>query len=199
MNLNSIKEELKRELNIIYYLNSNKVDDFFEEFLNNFNFFDENNFFKKEFLENIDVPFFVIYKSLNVLKKYFGSEKIYKIEEMFSKVYLKNGAVELLSFLNHQYNDRLLFIPHNKFIKQIYSSLFYNDLSLFPKKHFQDCEFQKVLKYPKSKMILCSNIKELENLHNIMHIIADALYKALKKKKFSDAIFILENFKEGTD
>jgi len=190
-----LEKKLKKEINTIYSLHSITIEDFIQEFLNNIVLFQKQKKISSKFLENLDIPYFLISKSLKILEKYL-SQEIYKLEELISKTYLKRGAIELLSFLNHQYTDKLLFLPHNKFIQQIHDSLLKNDLSLFPKKHFQDCEFQQILNYPKAKMILRNNIKELEKLHNSMHIIANTLYKALNEKKFSDAVFILENFKE---
>ena len=167
----------------------------------------------REFYEqDIKVPYVVIDYHIKTLKKMvlkfaLTDESYLKLEKMFES--LSNSVADI--HIHKDIHKNLEIISQSKFrefplynikvkwAKEIYNAVLEKDFLSFPHYRAEECEFSEVLEYPESLMVcmdatLCSQI---ELLHQILHNNAEAFYRLMVQKKYSQAIFILKEFNEN--
>ncbi|WP_456392957.1 EAL domain-containing protein [Persephonella sp.] len=170
----------------------------------------------KEFYGNLDIPFVVILKNLDMLKikllerlslekelsskEYLLQVKNYieKLEEIIAYIYLKKDIKQLKDNEKTVFRKYLLYSANLEYAERIIQAIENEDLNIFPVESPEDCKFHRFLFYPESIMAcmdanLCVYI---EQLHEIIHKIANSLFVFLINRKYVDAYMA---FKELLD
>ncbi|ADU96112.1 diguanylate phosphodiesterase [Thermovibrio ammonificans HB-1] len=137
-------------------------------------------------------------KEIDRLQLFEVSRKLQKLLNAVARAYLKKEALELRRVLDSPFKEHLLFKKHAKWIEELSESIADLELSRFPLKNYKECEFTKVLNYPESLMVcmdknLCSYLDEL---HRLIHKLADSLYYYCSKKQFNEAYLVFKDLKE---
>ena len=167
-----------------------------------------------DFYENLNIPYTIIYRTLNSLKTKMiktldinGIEKleIYQFSQYFqkfldqiAKIYIKKELKSLKDILNSPFKQYLLFNSHINWLSKIVQSIEKDDMTIFPITTHKSCEFSKVLMYPESLMVCIDKnlCVYLEDLHKIIHKMADSFYVFYNSKQFSEAYFVFKDLKE---
>jgi len=207
-NESTIYEFVKDETELNLLLDRQEL--LINEYLLNFNKkIDENRCF--DFYRDLDIPFVIVYKNLNEIKKELlielQNEDIDKFEviefndsfniffEIVAKVYLKKDIHLLKDITKNKFNHYLLFKTHLKFLNKIIKAV--KDNKNYPLMKADECEFEKVLTYPESLMIcldknLCTY---LHDQHTIIHKLTNSFFIFYAKKKYVEAYLSFKDLK----
>ncbi len=168
-----------------------------------------------EFYGHFDVPFTVVYKSLNSLKVYLikkmadklvDKSELLEIEifinnllNMISKVYIKKDILSIDLKAKSKFKKYLLFSIHVEWLEKLIKSIKEDDLSMFPISSSQECNFDKYLDYPESLMVcidanLCTY---LHDIHSLVHKNANILYLFYAKKEYYQAYMVYKELIEN--
>ncbi len=171
----------------------------------------------EKFYENLDIPYLIIEKSIDELKNKFleriaiekelenkdfllsVKEYIEKLQNKIAYIYLKKEAKNLGFKEKKTFSKYLLYNAKLKYMENIVNSILKDDLKNFPLQKASQCEFHKYLYYPESLMIcndaaLCNHLDEI---HKVIHNIANALYIFLLRKDYKQAYLSFLNLKEN--
>ena len=217
--LEKVRESFKNEPTIYQFVKDEKELDLLldrqekliNEYLLNFNEkIDENRCF--DFYKDLNVPFVIVYKNLNEIKKALlielQNEDIDKFEiiefensfnvflELVARVYLKKDIHLLKEITKNKFNDYLLFREHVKFLNKIIKAVMEN--SNYPLMKSNECEFEKALNYPESLMIcldknLCNYLHEQ---HTTIHKLTNSFFVFYSKNKYVEAYLSFKDLKE---
>ncbi|GAB6073431.1 EAL domain-containing protein [Nautilia lithotrophica] len=200
------KEELKRLLDIQESLILKYLKDF------KINELDESVCW--DFYKDLKIPYTIIYRSLNKLKsliiKYLNDEGIeketifeftlyfQKFADLTAKVYLKKDIYELRKIMNSPFKKYLMFNLHVHWVDKIIDSIQEDDISKFPIMNANECKFNEILFYPESLMVCIDKnlCMYLDDLHKLIHKIANSFYLFYIKGKYSEAYLIFKDLKE---
>ena len=200
-----VKDE--KELNILL----NKQEKLINEYLLNFNEkIDENKCFN--FYKDLKIPFVIVYKNLNEIKKALlielQNEEIDKFEilefeksfniflEIVARVYVKKDIHILKEVSKNKFNNYLLFRVHLDFVNKIINAVMDNEN--YPLMKPIECEFERALNYPESLMVcldknLCSY---LHDQHHIIHKLTNSFFMFYLRKKYVEAYLSFKDLKE---
>jgi len=217
--LEKVRESFKNEPTIYQFVKDEKELDLLldrqekliNEYLLNFNEkIDENRCF--DFYKDLNVPFVIVYKNLNEIKKALlielQNEDIDKFEiiefensfnvflELVARVYLKKDIHLLKEITKNKFNDYLLFREHVKFLNKIIKAVMEN--SNYPLMKSNECEFEKALNYPESLMIcLDKNLcNYLHDQHTTIHKLTNSFFVFYSKNKYVEAYLSFKDLKE---
>lgn len=180
------------------------------------------NFYKRNFDEqfcykfynDLDIPYAIIYASLNYIKKEIIKElsknEINKEEviefgfyfdkfiNLVAKVYLKKEIQTLNKIKSSKFKNFILYKSIVDYVDKIIESISKDDASKFPLISSKDCKFIQYLYYPESLMVcidknLCGY---LEEMHTIIHKSVNSFYMFYIKGAYSEAYFLFKDFKE---
>jgi len=218
--LERVRESFKNEPTIYQFVKDEKELDLLldrqekliNEYLLNFNEkIDENKCF--DFYNDLNVPFVIVYKNLNEIKKSLlielQNEDIDKFEiiefensfnvflEIVARVYLKKDIHLLKEVSKNRFNNYLLFRMHMEFVNRIIKAVMEN--SEYPLMRSVECEFEKALNYPESLMIcLDKNLcNYLHDQHNIIHKLTNSFFAFYLKEKYVEAYLSFKDLKEN--
>jgi len=188
--------------------------DILTEYLEDFNINKLDKTLYKTFYEELNIPYTVVYKVLNTLKlkliqilrnQHLDKIEIYEFSNYFqklldeiAKIYIKKDSKSLKNVIDSPFKKYLMFNSHIKWLENILYCIENEDLTNFPLTSHQECEFHKVLFYPESLLVcLDKNLcVYLEDLHRMIHKMADSFYTFYKNKQFSEAYFLFKDLKE---
>ena len=218
--LEKVRESFKNEPTIYQFVKDEKELDLLldrqekliNEYLLNFNEnIDENRCF--DFYKDLNVPFVIVYKNLNEIKKALlielQNEDIDKFEiiefensfnvflEIVARVYLKKDIHLLKEITKNKFNDYLLFREHMKFLNKIIKAVMEN--KHYPLIKANECEFEDALRYPESLLIcleknLCNY---LHDQHHIIHKLTNSFFVFYSKKRYVEAYLSFKDLKEN--
>ncbi|NPA11569.1 MAG: EAL domain-containing protein [Epsilonproteobacteria bacterium] len=166
----------------------------------------------RKFYKDFDIPYEAIYRGLNLLRDKFllllkkedikltdvydFSGYFQHLLDIIAKVYIKRMLGDLKKVSNTLFGDKLLIAVHKEWINQIIIAIEREELEYYPLITLKECKFNRYLYYPESLMI-CLDKKlcvYLEEMHKMMHRLADTLYLHLKNLEYSEAYFVFKDF-----
>ncbi len=166
----------------------------------------------KEFYNNVEIPFEVIYRVLNFIKDkivlYLKRENIGKTElfefssylqeliNYIAHIYLKKEIYILREINNDVFKDKLLIKVHIDWIEKTILAVEKENLQYCPMINVKECPFTKYLYYPESLLIcldkrLCTY---LDDLHRIVHNLMDTFNYHLHHNEWVEAYFVFKDF-----
>lgn len=199
----SVKEALAKQKELLY--------EFFTEYKNQ----EIDEFFCWNFYKKFDIPFPIVYKSLNSLKiklvkklinQLDDKNEIFEIENFInnllsivSKVYIKKDIVNLDMKSKPKFKEYLLFHAHIEWLEKLIKSIKEDDLSIFPLGSSEECSFNAYLEYPESLMVcidanLCTY---LHDVHALVHKNANTLYLFYSRKEYYQAYMVYKELLEN--
>jgi len=220
--LNDVENEILDDPTVFEFIqNKHKLyklllmqTDILTEYLEDFNINKLDKTLYKIYYEKLDIPYTVIYKVLNTLKlkliqilrnQHLDKIEIYEFANYFqklldeiAKIYIKKDSKSLKNIIDSPFIKYLMFNSHIKWLENILYCIENEDLTRFPLINPKECEFHKVLFYPESLLVcLDKNLcVYLEDLHRIIHKMADSFYTFYKNNQFSEAYFLFKDLKE---
>jgi len=217
--LEKVRENFKNEPTIYQFVKDGKElnllldrqEKLIKEYLLNFNEnIDENRCF--DFYKDLDVPFVIVYKNLNEIKKALlielQNEDIDKFEiiefensfniflELVARVYIKKDIHLLKELSKRKFNNYLLFRVHLAFVNRIIKAVMENNN--YPLMKSNECEFERALNYPESLMIcLDKNLcNYLHDQHTTIHKLTNSFFVFYSKSKYVEAYLSFKDLKE---
>jgi len=183
-----------------------------KEYINDFNVNEKTLEDIKEFYNNVEIPFEVVYRVLNFVKDkillYLKKENIGKTElfefssylqeliNYIAHIYLKKEIYVLREINNDVFKDKLLIKVHIDWIEKTILAVEKENLQYCPMISVKECPFTKYLYYPESLLIcldkrLCNY---LDDLHRIVHNLMDTFNYHLTHKEWVEAYFVFTDF-----
>ena len=214
-----IKEELLNDKLLLKKIDKSSLIEILDkqkkilkEYINDFQI-DKKTFSEiDEFYKNSKIPFEAVYRSLNFIKDkilLFLKNNNYPKQELIefsdylvdlinhiAKIYLKKDLYKLKKINDDVFKDKILIRVHNEWINKIILAIEKENIQYYPFINVDDCPFEKYLYYPESLMIcldkrLCSYLDEM---HRIIHRLADTLYYHLSTNEWIEAYFVFNDF-----
>ena len=170
----------------------------------------------KKFYQEVNIPYIVIDRYIKrlkialvkqILKRDVEKSAILSIEDMFdemlnviAQVYFKKELHNKEHQIKSSKFDKFpLYAVHLKWSISILDALSKEELGAFPHENAQECAFSQMMQQPASLMVcmdatLC---RQLDLLHEILHNNAEALYRVVVAKEYTQALFIFREFSEN--
>jgi len=220
--LNDVENELLDDSTIFEFIkNKNELykllllqTDILSEYLKDFHLNKLNKTLYDNFYQKLDIPYTVIYKTLNLLKiklikllTHGGLDKIeiYEFSQYFqklldgiAKIYIQKDITVLKNIIQSPFKKYLLFSSHASWVENLINSIETDNLNIYPLISHKECEFSEILFYPESLMVCIDKnlCVYLEDLHQIIHKMSDSFYVFYKNEQFSEAYFLFKDLKE---
>ncbi|WP_457638767.1 EAL domain-containing protein [Persephonella sp.] len=220
-----IRENIFNEPEILHFVGSeeklqtllNRQEEVLTEYLETFPEGSGLNMEKlKKFYGQLDIPFVVVLRNINLIKikllerlsiekelsskDYLLQIKSYieKLENVIAYVYLKKDVKQLKDNEQTIFRKYLLYSANMEYAEKVMKAVEEENLTVFPVESPDECDFHRYLFYPESIMAcmdanLCVYIEEL---HEMIHKIANSMFVFLINKKYVDAYMA---FKELLD
>ena len=188
--------------------------DILTEYLQDFNIDKLDKNLYTTFYKELNIPYTIIYKVLNSFKlklihilknNHLDKIEIYEFSKYFqklldeiAKIYIKKESKSLKNVIDSPFKKYLMFNAHIKWLENILYCIENEDMTKFPIKGHRECELNKILFYPESLLVcLDKNLcVYLEDLHRMIHKMADSFYTFYKNSQFSEAYFLFKDLKE---
>ncbi|WP_188110053.1 EAL domain-containing protein [Sulfurimonas hydrogeniphila] len=208
--LDNIEKEIRNDESISFLISETQLNNLITEqkalLIKYFEYYHHNIDEKLcwHFYKDANVPFLLIYKSLQLLKVEIMNELLLQTDNkvevlkvsndinnllnLIAKIYIRKEIDKPFSSL-HKFQNYLLFRTHVMWYERIIKAIRKDDLSLFPLFSSLECDFSKYLEYPESLMI-CIDLnlcKQLHDLHHIVHKNANIFYLYYKKEEYYQA------------
>lgn len=169
-----------------------------------------------KFYQELNIPYIAIDYYIKLLKKSLlkeildfdiSKEELLAIDNIFddmlnliANVYIKKEINKNRYLKETKFDKFPLYKIHREWIKKIYDSLSKENLISFPHQSANECIFTKMMSYPETLMICMDAIlcNQLELLHQILHNNAEALYRLIVAKEYTQAIFVLKELNENS-
>jgi len=167
------------------------------------------------FYKEFNVPFSIVYKSLNTLKIKLLKELFDKIDDkgelflienfinnllnMIAKIYIQKDIENIATMQNSKFQKYLLFKVNHKWLTKLVSAIKDEDLDNYPLVSAKECQFTEVLSFPESLMIcLDENLSDyLHSVHENVHKSANTLYLFYKKEEYYQAYMVYKELLEN--
>jgi len=214
-----IKEEILNDKLLLEKIDKEKLRKILDsqakilkEYINDFKINKQTLNIIKQFYMNTEISFEVVYRILNFIKdKIFlflkknkipkkdlieFSDYLYNLMNYIAKIYVKRNLYRIKKLNDDIFKEKLLIKVHIDWIEKIILALEKEDPQYFPIININECPFTKYLYYPESLLIcldkrLCTY---LDDMHIIIHRLADTLYYHLKEKGWIEAYFVFIDF-----
>ncbi len=220
--LDEVRKNIKMNRSVYDFVDNEKEldrlldiqEELVKKYLLNFEKKDFNEKFCYQFYKDLNIPYAIVFASLNFIKKSIMKElsflinnknEIFEFSEYFelfinlaAKVYLKKEISSLKKIKNSSFKDFLLYKSVLDYANKIIDTVSEDNSKNFPLVAPKECTFSEYLYYPESLMIcidknLCGYLDEL---HTLIHRSANSFYIFYTKKNFSEAYFIFKDLKE---
>jgi EAL domain-containing protein (putative c-di-GMP-specific phosphodiesterase class I)/GGDEF domain-containing protein len=188
--------------------------------------FDAHNSHKEEihkqyekFYTNLDFPYTILIKYINIFKKLVLTDIQKSIEDahlcqeersnfacgiealvnLISFNYIKKEALHFKELSKSKFENFQLFYHHSGWVNTIVNAILKNNRHAFPKTNAENCPYSQIINYPESLMVCidASLCNQLEVLHKLIHQQAATFYRLYARKEFVQAYFLFKEFLES--
>jgi EAL domain-containing protein (putative c-di-GMP-specific phosphodiesterase class I)/GGDEF domain-containing protein len=173
----------------------------------------------EKFYTNVEFPYTILIKYINIFKKLvlvdiqksiedapLCQEEIsdfsFRIETLVNLIsfnYIRKESLHFKKFAKSKFENFQLFYLHINWVNSIMDAILKDNKYAFPKTNAKNCSYSQIINYPESLMVCldASLCNQLEVLHELIHQQASTFYRLYAREEFVQAYFLLKEFLES--